>query len=238
MRGPPRAPRVHDHVRQPREQFGHRQQPTTASGPSRSRSRAPRPVLAELAGPDAPQRFEVGSTTEALPQIVRQRPHVEAARTGHAKRPGRRSYLDQLQLAHRHLHRLDLDVLAQPRQHIRRRAADLLGREGRRYLPVGAGELAQRAHAALLGDRGRGGPAERPARRLVRPPALPRRRWLSRAEPHRGDVFLLVGWEELRQPRRPADHQRQHAGGERVERPGVADSGNADGAPDPRDDVV
>ena len=58
------------------------------------------------------------------------------------------------------------------------------------------------------------------------------------SERQRRFVGLVAGGEELRQPRRAADHERQHAGRHRIERAGVADARDAQRAPRERDDVV
>ena len=46
----------------------------------------------------------------------------------------------------------------------------------------------------------------------------------ARAEAHRRPVALVEAGEEAREPRRPAREHQQQPGGERVERPGVADA--------------
>ena len=122
-----------------------------------------------------------------------------------------------------------------------RRAADLLRGERRRHLPVRADEVGQRLTQLRLADRRRW-PLRRQHDQLAVVAAhhplfgvVGRRR---PAQPDAGDVFLLVDGQELREPRRPADHQRQHAGRQRIERAGVADPRDADRPPHPRHDVV
>ena len=120
-----------------------------------------------------------------------------------------------------------------PRQRIRARARDLLRRDGRRRLPVRAAEVGQR----LLDVR------RRAVDRLGRVRAHDRARFgvaglRLEAEPHAGEVLLLVGAEELREPGRAPDEQHEHAGGERVQRARVSDALDADRAPRQRDDVM
>jgi len=163
----------------------------------------------------AAQRFEMGAEAETLAHFVRDRAHVGSGGDAGAEvgtvglDGGDGEFLDL------DLNRLQNDFLPLARQLVGGDAIDFLGRERRRDLLDEAEECggeglqlfeagvggADLAHGFAIGIVSVGGEAE---------------------ADHAFVVFLGSG-VELRQAREVADDEREHAGGERIERAQMAD---------------
>jgi hypothetical protein len=133
-------------------------------------------------------------------------------------------------VVHRHLHRRRRHRLAATREPMGAHAADFLGGVGRRRLRDLAAKCAQRGLDILARDRHR----DRFARRLSEAIVGIRRH----AQPHLGLIALRIAGQEPREPRRLAEHERQHAGRHRIERAGVTDARYAQQPPHAGNDVV
>ena len=163
----------------------------------------------------AAQVFQVRAAAEQLAQIVGDRAQVGAAGTVRPHARQRAVQIEQGQLVdlHRHRRQLHRDGLA--RQLVSAAALHFLGGDRRRSLQ----ELAAEAFERLF-ERGRidlrfsllaGGLAGAVVS-VGRP-----------AEADHTFVDFVAARVKLRQARGAAEHQRQHAGGDRVERAQVAD---------------
>ena len=126
-------------------------------------------------------------------------------------------------------HGRELDRLVAPREFVRAAAADLLRRVGGRRLHLLAFERAQGPDERITRWRASGS-----TRLLARDVERVRRD----AEQHRRFVVLIRRGEKSHEARRAPAGERQHARGERVERPGVADPLFAENPPRRRNDIV
>jgi hypothetical protein len=159
--------------------------------------------------------------TERHAKIVGQRPDIEATRTRDLEPDQIALYFENIKLGHvdghgRWQRRLP-GRLMRARQPIASTSVDFLGRKRRRLLQKRSPKGVERSFDAI-GCRHHA--VIRRRRRTPRPVIGVG----GEPESNRGVVTLRIGSQELREPGGAADHQEQHAAGQRIKRAGVTDA--------------
>ena len=212
-----------------------------------------RPRQRECAGCRPAQRVEMRTAPERDPEIVRQRPDVEAGTTRDLERQAIVGQLDEVERARGDVDGRQRDGVEPSGVHVSPRPVDVLGRVERWRLRERATErLQHRLHldrgdlrrgpprptsGSAIGTQGLGDGAAAPdvgCGRLTEGIVGGR----GHAEPNHGAVGLRGGAEELGEARRPAEDERQDAGSDRVERSGVTDLAQVPQASDHGHDIV